>query len=101
MNAFVIRCYRAQAHVGKVVRSAIRHHWNVGHTTAHVIYHGAVITCVMVPLVTADALRVPLVTAGVRPMATNAPLLVLIPEPSALPVFVVGIAILLGMRRRS
>jgi hypothetical protein len=91
MNAFVIRCYRAQAHVGKVVRSAIRHHWNVGHTTAHAIYGGLVITCVAVPLVTAGVLARPLVTAaGVHPDV--APLMVLIPEPSALPVFVVGFA---------
>jgi hypothetical protein len=101
MNAFVIRCYRAQAHVGKVVRAAIRHHWHVSHTAAHVIYHGSVITCVAVPLIVAGAHFVPSLSAPRAPALAFSPPPLSIPEPAGLPVFAVGVAILLRLRKRS
>jgi hypothetical protein len=99
MNPFAIRCYRAQAHVGKVVRAAIRQHFHIGHTAAHVIYRSALITCVAVPLAIAAAHFGPSLSSPLERGAVSLPPLA-IPEPSSLAVFAVAVALLLRLRKR-
>jgi hypothetical protein len=106
MNAFVVRCYRVPAHAGKLVRAAIRHHLYVGHAAAHVIYRGSLIVCVAVPLSIAAKHFAPSLVApslALRPMSAElfSPAPLSIPEPSDLAVFMIGILILLWLRRRS
>jgi hypothetical protein len=56
MLSYVLRCSRVPVRMGKVIRHAIRHHWNIGHHASHVVYHvgvaalGTMLVCVAVPL---------------------------------------------------
>jgi hypothetical protein len=56
MLQFVLRCTRVPVRAGKVIRHAMRHHWNIGHHASHIVFHGGVaalgtmLVCVAVPV---------------------------------------------------
>jgi hypothetical protein len=85
MLNFVVRCYRVPVRMGKIIRHAMRHHWHIGHHSAHVIYHGTIATMLVCVVVGVPALWLLPPSAQpevIPPVAMIIPPTLIVPLPS-------------------
>lgn len=86
--------------VGKKVRKVLRHHFHLSHKAARVVWHGSLLTCILVPAGTITWNNLPPFPNGIWPSSPPAQTIpVNVPEPSSLALFGVGVVCIVLLRR--